>query len=339
MTPRRTLGTIPNLISVSRVALAAGFVASSATELRVGIIGAAAITDFLDGWIARRARVTSRWGAMIDPIADRFFVLTVVATMLFTGMISTGAYFVLISRDLATAVGFLVAKIIPWLRGVTFQARMSGKVVTVLQLITLVSVLVLPVATPWLRGTGRRGVGAVDRGLHARALARPGAVSARRRGPWGAAVLMTAALAAPLHAQQPRARLVPEVRVDAIGASPTTVQGAVGVEIPAGCYVRVGVLAGAGASVDADESGAGRPAGRAGALPPRSVPAVALGILRRRRDQPPRAGGRPRAARAARRARPRGPALVEWRVAVDPGGSGWRGASGVRVEVGREGTR
>jgi len=150
MTPRRTLGTIPNLISVSRVALAAGFVASTATELRVGIIGAAAFTDFLDGWLARKTRVTSRWGAMIDPIADRFFVLTVVATMLFTGMISTGAYFVLISRDLATAVGFLVAKTIPWLRGVTFQARMSGKVVTVLQLITLVALLVAPVLAPWL---------------------------------------------------------------------------------------------------------------------------------------------------------------------------------------------
>jgi cardiolipin synthase (CMP-forming) len=152
MTPRRALGTIPNLISVSRVALAAGFVASSATELRVGIIGVAAITDFLDGWIARRAHATSRWGAMIDPIADRFFVLTVVGTMLFTGMISTGAYFVLISRDLATAVGFIVAKIIPWLRGVTFRARVSGKVVTVLQLLTLVSVLVAPITTPWLLG-------------------------------------------------------------------------------------------------------------------------------------------------------------------------------------------
>jgi cardiolipin synthase len=152
MTLRRSIGTIPNLISVSRLALAAGFVASSATELRVGIIGVAAMTDFLDGFIARRAHATSRWGAMLDPIADRFFVLTVVATMLFTGMISTGTYFVLISRDIATAVGFIVAKSIPWLRGVTFQARMSGKVVTVLQLLTLVSVLVLPVATPWLVG-------------------------------------------------------------------------------------------------------------------------------------------------------------------------------------------
>jgi len=84
-------------------------------------------------------------------------------------------------------------------------------------------------------------------------------VSARRRGPWGAAVLMVAAFTAPLHAQQPSMRLVPEVRVDAIGANPATVQGAVGVEIPAGWYVRVGVLAGAGASV---EQGEQAPAGR-----------------------------------------------------------------------------
>lgn len=150
MTPRRTLGTIPNIISVSRLALAAGFVASSAPETQVGIIGAAAVSDFLDGWLARRVKATSRWGAMLDAIADRFFVLTVVATMLFTGRLGTGGYFVMITRDLATAVGFLVARVIPWLRTVTFKARTSGKVVTVLQLITLVALLVAPVLAPWL---------------------------------------------------------------------------------------------------------------------------------------------------------------------------------------------
>jgi CDP-diacylglycerol--glycerol-3-phosphate 3-phosphatidyltransferase len=150
MTTRRTLGTIPNILSCSRLALAAGFVASSATETQVGIIGAAAVTDFLDGWIARRVKATSRWGAMLDPIADRFFVLTVVGTMLYTGRLSTGGYFVMILRDIATAVGFLVARIIPWLRTVTFQARMSGKVVTVLQLVTLAALLVAPTIAPWL---------------------------------------------------------------------------------------------------------------------------------------------------------------------------------------------
>ena len=152
MTPRRALGTIPNLLSCSRLVLAAGFVAAGATEARVGLIGVAAATDFLDGWLARRVRATSRWGALLDPIADRVFVLTVVGTYLFTGLLSTTAYFILLMRDLATAVGFLVARVIPWLRPVEFKARILGKVVTVLQLLTLAAVLVWPDALPVLLG-------------------------------------------------------------------------------------------------------------------------------------------------------------------------------------------
>ena len=152
MTPRRALGTVPNLLSCSRLVLAAGFVVAGATEARVGLIGAAAATDFLDGWLARRVRATSRWGALLDPIADRVFVLTAVGTFLFAGELSTGAYFILLMRDLATAVGFLVARLIPWLRPVEFKARLLGKVVTVLQLFTLAAVLVLPESVPLLLG-------------------------------------------------------------------------------------------------------------------------------------------------------------------------------------------
>jgi len=150
MTARRTLGTLPNLISASRLFLAAGFVAAGAAEARIGLIGAAAITDMLDGWLARRVKATSRWGALLDPIADRVFVLTVVGTFLFTGALSTTAYFILISRDLATAVGFVVARTIAWLRPVQFKARPMGKVVTVLQLLTLFCVLAWPEAVPTL---------------------------------------------------------------------------------------------------------------------------------------------------------------------------------------------
>lgn len=152
MTPRRTFGSLPNLLSCSRLVLAAGFVVTGGAEARVGLIGVAAITDFLDGWLARRVDATSRWGALLDPIADRVFVLTVVGTFLFSGLLSTPAYFVLLMRDLATAVGFLVARVIPWLRPVEFKARIPGKVVTVLQLFTLAAVLAAPSVVPVLLG-------------------------------------------------------------------------------------------------------------------------------------------------------------------------------------------
>ena len=103
------------------------------------------MTDFLDGWLARRVKATSRWGAMLDPIADRFFVLTVVATILFTGALGTGG---VLHPDHAR----------PRHRGriprvardplAAHRARSrrgcSGKVVTVLQLITLAALLVAP---------------------------------------------------------------------------------------------------------------------------------------------------------------------------------------------------
>jgi cardiolipin synthase len=152
MSTRGALGSLPNLLSCSRLVLAAGFVAAGAVEARVGLIGVAAATDFLDGWVARRVRATSRWGALLDPIADRVFVLTVVGTFLFTGLLSTSAYFILLLRDLATAVGFVVARIVPWLRPVEFKARLLGKIVTVLQLVTLAAVLVLPSVVPMLLG-------------------------------------------------------------------------------------------------------------------------------------------------------------------------------------------
>ena len=155
MAVRVTLRALPNIVSSSRVLLAAGFVMAPDANARLGMVGLAAITDFLDGWIARRHQLTSHWGALIDPIADRVFALVAVLTFLFTGMLSTAGFFVLISRDIMTAIGFLVARIIPWLRPVEFKARMLGKIVTFLQFVTFVALLRFPVAVTiclWLVG-------------------------------------------------------------------------------------------------------------------------------------------------------------------------------------------
>lgn len=144
MTVRVTLRALPNIISSSRVLLAAGFVMAPDDNARLWMAGLAALTDMLDGWIARRAKLTSRWGALIDPIADRIFALTAVLTFLFIGRLSIAAFFVMISRDIMTAIGFLVARIVPWLRPVQFKARYSGKLVTGLQFATFIALLRFP---------------------------------------------------------------------------------------------------------------------------------------------------------------------------------------------------
>lgn len=145
------LRSVPNWLSISRLALAAAFVLVAHPDVRIVLVMAALATDYLDGFIARRMGPMTRVGAILDPFADRVFVLVGVSVFLFEGSLTTLGYFVMISRDLMTAFGFLVARVTPSLRGVAFQARFAGKLVTVLQLATFVAVLIEPsAASPML---------------------------------------------------------------------------------------------------------------------------------------------------------------------------------------------
>lgn len=138
---RGTILSLPNVLSLSRLGLAALFVAEASVPWRAFTVALASLTDVLDGWIARRHGKTSRFGALLDPITDRFFVFTAVCVFLFDGTLATWEYFVVISRDLMTAIGFLVARAMPSLRPVTFKARPGGKIVTALQLLVLFAAL------------------------------------------------------------------------------------------------------------------------------------------------------------------------------------------------------
>jgi phosphatidylglycerophosphate synthase len=144
---RGALFTLPNTVSLSRVVLALAFVLVSEPWDRIALIAVAGFTDFIDGWLARHEKSESTTGALLDPLADRVFVFVAISTYLVEGLLTTGQYFIFLTRDLATAVGFVVAKIIPTLRPAVFRARMLGKIVTVVQLITLVVMIVVPELT------------------------------------------------------------------------------------------------------------------------------------------------------------------------------------------------
>jgi len=144
---RGALFTLPNTVSLSRVVLALAFVLVSEPWDRIALIAVAGFTDFIDGWLARHEKSESTTGALLDPLADRVFVFVAISTYLVEGLLTTGQYFIFLTRDLATAVGFVVAKIIPTLRPAVFRARMLGKIVTVVQLITLIVMIVVPELT------------------------------------------------------------------------------------------------------------------------------------------------------------------------------------------------
>src|SRR5688572_23553799 len=96
---RATVFTLPNLVSTSRFALALGFVATDAASARLALIGIASLTDVLDGWLARRTKVVSKFGALLDPVADRFFVLGVVVSYVAGGNLTLLQAFLVMFRD------------------------------------------------------------------------------------------------------------------------------------------------------------------------------------------------------------------------------------------------
>ncbi|WP_373070205.1 CDP-alcohol phosphatidyltransferase family protein [Gemmatimonas sp.] len=139
-----TVLTVPNLVSTSRVVLAVGFLAMDAVPVRLALIGVASLTDFLDGWIARRTKVVSRYGALIDPVADRFFVLCVVIAYVVGDQLTVWQAVVIFFRDIMSLIGWFTARNVSWLRPIRFRARPLGKVVTALQLLTFIAVLLAP---------------------------------------------------------------------------------------------------------------------------------------------------------------------------------------------------
>lgn len=158
---------LPNVLSLSRLLLAVLFIPAGPAA-RFTLICLAAVTDFLDGWLARRTNTATRWGALVDPIADRIFVLVAIVMYVLKGELSIVESLLLLLRDIATAVGFFVARAVPRLRSVELKARFPGKVVTVLQLVTLL-VLVLGVRplTPFIALVALASVVAIADYTHA----------------------------------------------------------------------------------------------------------------------------------------------------------------------------
>ncbi|MFT4084246.1 MAG: CDP-alcohol phosphatidyltransferase family protein [Nocardioides sp.] len=96
--------TIPNLLTLFRLGLIAVFgwlmLGPQADLWAAGVLVLAGITDFLDGELARRLGQFSRLGSLLDPAADRLFVLVVVAVTAVRGIVPWWLVVALVLRDL-----------------------------------------------------------------------------------------------------------------------------------------------------------------------------------------------------------------------------------------------
>lgn len=143
--------TLSNFLSFVRGPIALLFIFDNVFYRSFAILVALA-TDCLDGYLARRYRMTSQIGAFLDPLMDKFFVSFAVSMLLFEGNLKLWEALALISRDFAVLLfGLYIALRGTW-ANFQFRSIWSGKITTTMQFFVLLGLtfhLAMPLYIFW----------------------------------------------------------------------------------------------------------------------------------------------------------------------------------------------
>jgi len=110
---------IPNLLSLLRIALVPVFLWLLLTEmflLAIAVLALAGLTDFLDGFLARKLNQTTKLGKMLDPVADRLYIFATLLALSATGYVPWWLAGLVILRD------FLMLISLPVLASVGYRS-------------------------------------------------------------------------------------------------------------------------------------------------------------------------------------------------------------------------
>lgn len=135
---------VPNLLTMGRIAAIPVVLWLMWLDTRVTnfwamtVYSLAAVTDFIDGWLARRLGLTSLLGKFLDPLADKLIVLATLVLMVELGHVPAWAVIVIAARELSVTA----LRTIAMSEGVVIAASRGGKDKTALQMAALV-VLIL----------------------------------------------------------------------------------------------------------------------------------------------------------------------------------------------------
>jgi len=103
--------TVPNLISLARLLLVPVFallIARGEDGWAIAVLAVSGASDWLDGVLARRLGQVSRLGQMLDPAADRLFILVTLVGLAWREVVPWWLVAVLVLRDVVLAVMLLV---------------------------------------------------------------------------------------------------------------------------------------------------------------------------------------------------------------------------------------
>jgi CDP-diacylglycerol--glycerol-3-phosphate 3-phosphatidyltransferase len=142
---------LPNKLTVSRFILTVAFLSVMFSRvpfhetIALAFFLAAGVSDFLDGALARRRKLITNFGILMDPLADKIMVCTAFIAFVGLGWLPAWMAVVVVARELAiTGLRLLAAS-----KSVVLAAERYGKHKTVSQIVAIIAILVLQSYSQW----------------------------------------------------------------------------------------------------------------------------------------------------------------------------------------------
>jgi CDP-diacylglycerol--glycerol-3-phosphate 3-phosphatidyltransferase len=150
---------LPNSLSITRIFLVPLLVVVLLTEFEgrqilgvpkeivgAAIFGLASLTDWADGYLARRRKQVTPLGQFIDPLADKLLILAALVSLLSMDLAPAWMVAVIIGRELTVTTFRSLA----YSRGVVVPASRLGKIKMVAQVVAILALILGHGRRPWL---------------------------------------------------------------------------------------------------------------------------------------------------------------------------------------------
>lgn len=134
---------LPNVLTLSRIVFAFFIVLLLLTNCLAGYIAAAvfftaaSLTDFYDGYLAKKHGAISNFGKIMDPIADKVLILAIFGALAHLGIVAWWMVICIAVREVAVTASRLAAMA----AGEVQAAEVAGKIKTVCQIVTISVIL------------------------------------------------------------------------------------------------------------------------------------------------------------------------------------------------------
>lgn len=116
--------------------------------IAMSVFSLAAITDWLDGYLARRWRETSAFGAFLDPVADKLMIAAALIMLVWLGRAEAYLAIIIIGREIA------ISALREWMaqlgKSRSVAVALVGKIKTAAQMTAIIALLLWEPVIPWV---------------------------------------------------------------------------------------------------------------------------------------------------------------------------------------------